>query len=342
MAFVASGTNAGVRTSPCAVSSTPARAAEGASRAVIRKGATAHLKAATRFGAALGRGGSCSRRSLLSHARPSSRHQVVENVGYPVLFLARDGRVGWRPRAGETALITGALLASQRKLSIEVVIAIAAVAAIVGDNIGYLIGRKGAAGCSNGPARFDPSAAGRSKSANRSSSATDRRRSSSGAGSWGCASGPPGSPGPPRCPGGRSSSGTPSEGSPGRRRSVCSPTSWKQRQERFADFGVFGLVTILLALRAACCTAAPPPPPPHRGDRRAREENRGPGRRPRLSRLEAWPSRTRGRPQPKGAIRSHSSASEPSSSSVKRERKCSRTTARWVTRASPKPFPSAR
>src|SRR6476661_5001958 len=47
------------------------------------------------------------------------------------------------PIPGETALITAAVLASRGKLSIEVVIALAAAAAIVGDNIGYLIGRKG-------------------------------------------------------------------------------------------------------------------------------------------------------------------------------------------------------
>ncbi|MCW3025380.1 MAG: DedA family protein, partial [Solirubrobacterales bacterium] len=44
---------------------------------------------------------------------------------------------------GETALITAAVLASQGKLQIELVIGLAAAAAIVGDNIGYLIGRKG-------------------------------------------------------------------------------------------------------------------------------------------------------------------------------------------------------
>lgn len=50
---------------------------------------------------------------------------------------------GGVPVPGETALITASVLASQGKLQIEVVIAVAAVAAIVGDNLGYLIGRKG-------------------------------------------------------------------------------------------------------------------------------------------------------------------------------------------------------
>jgi membrane-associated protein len=43
---------------------------------------------------------------------------------------------------GETALIAAAVLASQGELSIELVIAIAAAAAIVGDNVGYLLGAR--------------------------------------------------------------------------------------------------------------------------------------------------------------------------------------------------------
>jgi membrane protein DedA with SNARE-associated domain len=46
------------------------------------------------------------------------------------------------PLPGETALITSSVLASDGDLAIEIVIAIAAAAAIVGDNIGYLIGAR--------------------------------------------------------------------------------------------------------------------------------------------------------------------------------------------------------
>jgi membrane protein DedA with SNARE-associated domain len=46
----------------------------------------------------------------------------------------------WLP--GETALIAAAVLAAKGHLSIEGVIAVATVAAIIGDNIGYWIGRK--------------------------------------------------------------------------------------------------------------------------------------------------------------------------------------------------------
>lgn len=47
------------------------------------------------------------------------------------------------PLPGETALLTSAVLAHQGQLSIELVIAVAASAAIVGDNLGYLIGARG-------------------------------------------------------------------------------------------------------------------------------------------------------------------------------------------------------
>ena len=45
------------------------------------------------------------------------------------------------PSPGETALVLAAVLASQGKLNIELVILIAIASAIVGDNIGYLLGR---------------------------------------------------------------------------------------------------------------------------------------------------------------------------------------------------------
>src|SRR5437588_8682804 len=46
------------------------------------------------------------------------------------------------PSPGETALIAAAVLASQGKLQIWLVILIGAASAIVGDNIGYFLGRK--------------------------------------------------------------------------------------------------------------------------------------------------------------------------------------------------------
>ncbi len=68
---------------------------------------------------------------------------LVQVFGYPLLFLIVMSESGGLPVPGETGLITAAALASQGKLQIELVIALAAAGAIVGDNIGYLIGRKG-------------------------------------------------------------------------------------------------------------------------------------------------------------------------------------------------------
>jgi membrane protein DedA with SNARE-associated domain len=68
---------------------------------------------------------------------------LVEVFGYPLLFLIVMSESSGLPVPGETGLITAAVLASQGKLKIEFVIALAAAGAIVGDNLGYLIGRKG-------------------------------------------------------------------------------------------------------------------------------------------------------------------------------------------------------
>jgi membrane protein DedA with SNARE-associated domain len=68
---------------------------------------------------------------------------LVTVFGYPLLFLIVMSESSGAPVPGETALIAAAVLASQGKLKIELVIALAAAAAIVGDNIGYQIGRRG-------------------------------------------------------------------------------------------------------------------------------------------------------------------------------------------------------
>jgi len=68
---------------------------------------------------------------------------LVQTAGYPLLFAIVMCESSGVPVPGETALITGGILASQGKLEIEFVIGLAVLGAIVGDNIGYLIGRKG-------------------------------------------------------------------------------------------------------------------------------------------------------------------------------------------------------
>jgi membrane protein DedA with SNARE-associated domain len=67
---------------------------------------------------------------------------IPENVGYAAVAVFVGMEASGIPVPGETALIAAAVLASQGKLSIELVIAIAAVSAIVGDNIGYFLGRR--------------------------------------------------------------------------------------------------------------------------------------------------------------------------------------------------------
>jgi len=67
----------------------------------------------------------------------------VANVGLPVMVLLIAGESMGLPLPGETALIAAAILASRGNFDIAAVIALAATAAILGDNIGYLIGRRG-------------------------------------------------------------------------------------------------------------------------------------------------------------------------------------------------------
>jgi membrane protein DedA with SNARE-associated domain len=66
---------------------------------------------------------------------------VSSSLGYLLPALVGLESMGI-PSPGETALVLACVMASQGKLNIELVIAIAAVSAIVGDNIGYWIGRK--------------------------------------------------------------------------------------------------------------------------------------------------------------------------------------------------------
>jgi len=78
----------------------------------------------------------------------------VSHIGYPVLFLLIMAESGGVPVPGETALIAGAVLASQGQLQIELIIPLAAAAAIVGDNLGYLIGHRGGRWLLERPGRF--------------------------------------------------------------------------------------------------------------------------------------------------------------------------------------------
>jgi membrane-associated protein len=76
------------------------------------------------------------------------------SAGYPVLFLLITAESAGLPLPGETALITAAALAGQGKLSIPLVIATAAAAAIIGDNVGYVLARKYGSGLLKRPGPF--------------------------------------------------------------------------------------------------------------------------------------------------------------------------------------------
>jgi membrane protein DedA with SNARE-associated domain len=67
----------------------------------------------------------------------------IEDYGLIFLFgiVCLESAGAWLP--GETALIAAAIYASNGHLTITGVIAVAAVGAIIGDNIGYWLGREG-------------------------------------------------------------------------------------------------------------------------------------------------------------------------------------------------------
>lgn len=68
---------------------------------------------------------------------------VPKHLGYLALALLVGAESTGVPVPGETALIAAGVFANEGELEIVAVIAIAAAAAIVGDNLGYLIGRHG-------------------------------------------------------------------------------------------------------------------------------------------------------------------------------------------------------
>jgi membrane protein DedA with SNARE-associated domain len=69
--------------------------------------------------------------------------QLLIDHGLFILFVLVAVESAGVPLPGETALIAAAVLASQGHYSIVAVIAVAALAAIVGDNVGYWLGRRG-------------------------------------------------------------------------------------------------------------------------------------------------------------------------------------------------------
>jgi membrane protein DedA with SNARE-associated domain len=68
---------------------------------------------------------------------------LLTTYGYAVLFLLVGAESTGVPLPGEAALLTAAALAANGGLRIALVMAVAAAGAIIGDNAGYWIGRKG-------------------------------------------------------------------------------------------------------------------------------------------------------------------------------------------------------
>ena len=85
----------------------------------------------------------------------ASIFSVATNLGYPALAVFVGVESLGVPIPGETAVIFAGLAAATGRLSIVLVIVIASVAAIVGDNIGFAIGRRGGRKLLERPGRFE-------------------------------------------------------------------------------------------------------------------------------------------------------------------------------------------
>jgi membrane protein DedA with SNARE-associated domain len=150
---------------------------------------------------------------------------VTSKLGYLLPALVAVESIGI-PSPGETALILAAGLAAAGKLDIWLVIVIAIAAAIVGDNIGYAIGRKLGREILEAPG---PLQARRVQLLAVGDHFFDR---------WGSRAVFLGRwvsivrPGSTRCPSPASSSGTRWAGSPGRRRSRSSSTTAARLRRR--------------------------------------------------------------------------------------------------------------
>jgi membrane protein DedA with SNARE-associated domain len=68
---------------------------------------------------------------------------LVRDYGLLILFVLIAMESAGIPLPGETALVAAGVLASRGDMSIFAVVSVAAVAAIIGDNVGYWVGRLG-------------------------------------------------------------------------------------------------------------------------------------------------------------------------------------------------------
>jgi membrane-associated protein len=79
---------------------------------------------------------------------------IPPHVGYTVVFALIAIETMGIPVPGETALIAAALLAHDGQMDIVTLIALASAAAIIGDNVGFAIGRKGGRALFSRPGPF--------------------------------------------------------------------------------------------------------------------------------------------------------------------------------------------
>jgi membrane-associated protein len=80
---------------------------------------------------------------------------LPHRLAYLALFGLIAGESMGVPLPGETALLTAGVLASDGQLKLGLVILIAAGAAIIGDNLGFMIGRSGGRRLLERPGRFE-------------------------------------------------------------------------------------------------------------------------------------------------------------------------------------------
>ena len=80
---------------------------------------------------------------------------VAGNIGLPLVFVLIAVESMGVPLPGETALFAAAIFASKDGPPIEAVIGVAAAGAILGDNVGYLIGRKAGRRILEAPGPFE-------------------------------------------------------------------------------------------------------------------------------------------------------------------------------------------
>ena len=108
------------------------------------------------------------------------------HLGYPALFVLVAAESAGVPVPGETALVAAAVLAAMGHLEIGLVVALAALGAVVGDNVGYGSAGSAADDCRSALARCRSAACGVSTALDlvESQRAGERVEELSGAAAW--------------------------------------------------------------------------------------------------------------------------------------------------------------